>query len=120
MAHYALLDDNNIVTEVFVGKNENEDGINWEEWYGDFRNQKCKQTSYNTYQGQHLNGGVPFRKNYAGIGFYYDETKDAFYMPSPYPSWIFNEEKCIFESPVEKPIGFYSWNEEQLNWEITD
>ena len=74
MAHYAFLDSNNIVTEVIVGKNEGEDGIDWEQWYGEFRGQTCKRTSYSTLGGIHSNGGTPFRKNYAGFGYTYDLT----------------------------------------------
>lgn len=83
MAHYAFLDENNIVVEVIVGKDESEVGIDWEQYYGDFRGLKCKRTSYNTYANQHLNGGTPFRGNYAGIGYYYDETLDVFVPPKP-------------------------------------
>ena len=78
MAHYAFLDENNIVTEVIVGKDEGEDGIDWEQWYGEFRGQTCKRTSYNTVNGEHRFGGVPFRGTYAGIGFFYDEERDVF------------------------------------------
>jgi len=77
MAHYAFLDENNIVSEVIVGKNENEDGIDWEKYYGEFRGQTCKRTSYNTVGGVHNNGGVPYRKNYAGIGYLFREDINA-------------------------------------------
>jgi hypothetical protein len=83
MAHYAFLDDNNVVTEVIVGKDEEEDGIDWEKYYGDFRGQVCKRTSYNTYGNIHRGGGTPYRGNYAGIGFYYDSKLDAFISPKP-------------------------------------
>lgn len=83
MAHYAFLDENNIVTEVIVGRDENELGIDWEKYYGDFRGQVCKRTSYNTYNNQHKSGGVPYRGNYAGIGYYYDANLDAFIPPKP-------------------------------------
>jgi len=75
MAHYAFLDNNNIVTEVIAGKDENEllDGLIPEDWYGNFRNQRCIRTSYN--------GNI--RKNYAGIGYYYDEENDVFIPPKP-------------------------------------
>ena len=92
MAHYAFLDENNIVTEVIVGKDEGEDGIDWEKWYGDFRGQVCKRTSYNTQANRHLLGGVPFRGNYAGIGFYYDENLDMFIPPKPSDSSVLNVE----------------------------
>ena len=76
MAHYAILDENNRVIQVFVGKNEGEDGIDWEEYYG------AKRTSYNTQDGVHLNGGTPFRGTYAAIGMIYDPIKDEFTYPN--------------------------------------
>jgi hypothetical protein len=125
MAHYAFLDNNNIVTEIITGKNENEEGINWEEFYGNFRGQICKRTSYNTYGGVHILGGVPFRKNYAQIGGMYDPIKDAFLPPKPYNSWILNEQTCLWEppfAPTEKKTDpenqYYYWNESIINWEI--
>jgi hypothetical protein len=120
MAHYAFLDKNNIVTEVIVGKNEGEEGINWEQHYGSFRGQLCKRTSYNTVNGIHSLGGTPFRKNYAGIGMTYDETRDAFIPQKPYNSWILNEQTCNWEAPVARPDdnNIYTWNEEILNWEL--
>jgi hypothetical protein len=124
MAHYAFLDRNNIVTEVIVGKEEGEEGIDWEQKYGEFREQICKRTSYNTKEGVHLLGGTPFRKNYAGVGYSYNEIRDAFIPPKPYNSWILNEEKCIWESPVSKPSDSgtgtppkqYAWDEITLSW----
>jgi hypothetical protein len=120
MAHYAFLDENNIVTEVIVGIDEGEDGINWEQHYGNFRGQVCKRTSYNTSGGQHISGETPYRKNYAGIGFSYDETLDAFIPPSPFPSWILNEETCLWEAPVPYPTDgeSYAWNEEDQEWTL--
>jgi hypothetical protein len=73
MAHYAFLDENNVVTEVIVGKDEGEGGIDWEEYYGEFRGQKCRRTSYNTQNGEHILGGTPYRMNYAGIGYVFRE-----------------------------------------------
>lgn len=122
MAHYAFINNDNIVTEVIVGKNEGEDGTDWEQWYGEFRGQPCKRTSYNTYGGQHSDGGTPYRKNYAGIGYKYDSALDAFYAPQPYPSWILDEDTCVWEAPVAYPSGEgnYSWNEAGQSWdEIT-
>lgn len=118
MAHYAFLDDNNIVTEVIVGKDEGEEGIDWEQHYGNFRGQVCKRTSYNTRGGVHITGGTPYRKNYAGIGFAYDLTRDAFILPQPYPSWALNEDTCLWESPVPMPDdgGIYNWDEQALAW----
>jgi len=120
MAHYAFLNQNNIVTEIIVGKNENEEGINWEQHYGNFRKQTCKRTSYNTVGGVHLLGGTPFRKNYAGIGFTYDEQRDAFIPQKPFNSWILNEETCNWESPIPMPNdgNQYNWNEETQSWTL--
>ena len=110
MAHYAFLDENNIVTEVITGIDETEliEGLDPETWYGNFRGQTCKRTSYN--------GNI--RKNYAGISFYFDSDRDAFIPPKPYPSWILNEDTCNWESPVPYPEGegIYSWDEDQLQW----
>ena len=118
MAHYAFLDTNNIVTEVIVGKDEGEDGIDWEQHYGEFRGQTCKRTSYNTNGGVHTSGGTPYRKNYAGIGYSYDSSRDAFIPPKPFASWVLNETSCVWEAPTQKPTDgkVYSWNEEQLAW----
>jgi hypothetical protein len=118
MAHYAFLDLNNIVTEVIVGKNEGEDSIDWEQYYGEFRGQTCKRTSYNTYGGVHKNGGTPYRKNYAGIGFTYDLNRDAFIPSKPFASWVLNETTCCWDAPLAMPTDDkrYSWNEEQLAW----
>ena len=119
MAHYAFLDDNNIVTEVIVGKNEGEDGIDWETHYGDFRAQVCKRTSYNTQGGVHNADGTPYRKNYAGIGYSYDASRDAFVPPKPFASWSLNETSCLWEAPVPYPTDdkSYTWNEETTSWE---
>jgi len=118
MAHYAFLDENNVVTEVIVGKNEGEEGINWELHYGAFRNQVCKRTSYNTVGGVHNSGGTPFRKNYAGIGYTYDEQRDAFIPPKPYNSWVLNETSCLWDPPTPMPQDdkMYTWDEETTSW----
>jgi hypothetical protein len=115
MAHYAFLDENNIVTEVITGRNEDEiiDGISdWEAYYGNFRGQTCKRTSYNN----------NIRKNYAGIGYTYDPVKDAFIAPKPYPSWILDETTCTWKSTIDHPTdgGFYFWNEDLMTWEPTN
>jgi hypothetical protein len=110
MAHYAFLDSDNIVTEVIVGVDENEliEGKDTETWYGEFRGQVCKRTSYN--------GNM--RKNYAGLGFYFDEGRDAFIPPKPYPSWLLNEDTCQWEAPIPYPDDdlMYQWDEEQGDW----
>ena len=120
MAHYAFLDDNNVVTEVITGKDESDTTHDWEQWYGNFRGQVCKRTSYNTLGGQHTSGGTPYRKNYAGIGFTYDAARDAFIPPKPYSSWTLNEDTCLWQAPIAQPTDgqFYEWDENALNWVI--
>ena len=120
MAHYTFLDNNNIVTEVIVGKNEGEENTDWEVHYGNFRGQVCKRTSYNTSGGIHSFGGTPFRKNYAGIGYSYDEQRDAFIPQKPYSSFILNEDTCLWEPPVPYPTDGerYLWNEETISWDL--
>ena len=119
MSHFAKLDENNIVTFVTVGRDE-DDGLEAElsERTGDI----YKQTSYNTSGGVHSLGGTPFRKNYAGIGFTYDAERDAFILPKPYESWLLVEETCQWEAPVPYPDDglMYSWNEELTDWEATE
>jgi hypothetical protein len=118
MAHYAFLNADNIVTEVIVGKDE--DGpVDWESHYGAFRGQLCKRTSYNTVGGVHQFGGVPYRKNYAGVGYTYDESRDAFIPPKPYPSWILNEDTCLWDPPIPYPEddGMHTWNEDTQSWD---
>ena len=119
MAHYAFLNENYIVTEVIVGKDES--NFDWERYYGDIRGQLCKRTSYNTIGGVHKNGGTPLRKNYAGLGFTYDPIRDAFISPKPYPSWFLNEGSCIWEAPVSYPNDgqMYSWDESTKSWVLS-
>ena len=127
MAHYAFL-DNNIVTNVIVGKNEGEEGIDWEQHYANFQNQACKRTSYNTRGGVYYDPETnepsadqskAFRKNYASIGYTYDEQRDAFIPPKPFNSWILDEQTCLWEPPVPRPNDdkIYLWNEETTSWE---
>ncbi len=110
MAHYAFLDENNIVTEVIVGIDETEliEGKDPETWYGEFRGQVCKRTSYN----------ANIRKNYAGIGYTYDAERDAFIPPKSWESWVLNEETCQWEAPVPYPNdgAIYAWDEESTDW----
>jgi len=131
MAHYALLDENNIVFNVITGIDEDQliEGLDPETWYGNFHSCTCKRASYNTIGGVHLLDGIAFRKNYPGIGYSYDQTRDAFIAPKPedFPSWILNEEKCIWEPPVPKPLDAfdeedpvsYTWDEETVSWQLT-
>ena len=81
-----------------------------------------KQTSYNTNGGVHLFGGTPLRKNHAGIGYTYDENRDAFIPPKVFNSWVLNENTCIWEAPVSRPDNnnTYSWNEETLSWDLKE
>ena len=122
MAYYALLDENKIVTQVISGRDETEvvDGItSWEEYYGAFHNQRCLRTSYNSYGNEHLNGGTPYRGNFAGIGYTYDEDLDVFIAPKPFPSWLLNEATYRWEAPFAYPEdgGVYVWNEGNQEWE---
>lgn len=112
MAHYAYLDENNIVVAVTVGKDETEliNGLDTETYYAQGTPYRVKRTSYN--------GNI--RKNYAGIGYTYDETRDAFIPPKTFASWILDEETCLWMAPKPKPDGFYIWNEEQLEWEVAN
>lgn len=118
MAHYAFIDSNNIVTEVIPGRDEGEDDVDWEQWYGEFRGQTCKRTSYNTVGNQHPEG-KPFRKNYAGIGYTYDAQRDAFIPPQPFASWVLNEDTCVWGASVPMPTdGLYYWDESITNWVV--
>lgn len=120
MAHYALIDSNNVVENVFVGRDENDlvAGVtDWEVYYGNHHGKICKRTSYNTYGNQHPNG-TPFRGNYAGIGYWYDDTLDAFIPPQPYPSWVLNETTCLWDPPVAYPDDGlpHTWDEDTTSW----
>jgi hypothetical protein len=120
MAHYAFLDDNNIVVQVITGRDEEEsiDGItDWEQHYSEFSGYKVKRTSYNTYANEHQSGGIPFRKNYASIGGYYDEALDGFVPPKPFESWTLNETTCNWEPPTPQPTDYATWwDEATLSW----
>ena len=138
MAHFCKLGVGNIVERVEVVSNEiattEQAGIEFlQNLYGD--RAVWKQTSYNTKSGQHLLGGTPFRKNYGGVGYKYDQTRDAFIPTKPYESWTLNEETCEWEPPIEMPItytqgrtdadgndsiDFYRWNEENQSWDLSE
>jgi len=120
MAYYAFLDENNIVTEVIAGKDEGENGIDWEVRYGDFRGQVCKRTSFNTRGNVHHNGGTPFRGNFAGIGYIYRSDIDAFIEPQPIQSWILSS-NFLWQPPVAMPTDGtmespYTWDEATTSW----
>ena len=114
MAHYAFLNDNNIVTEVIVGKDETDTTHNWEEFYGTIRNQTCKRTSYNTQGNVHTDGGTALRGNYAGVGYTYDSDNDVFYAPRPYASWTLGNNSWLWNAPIAYPDDDknYYWDED--------
>jgi hypothetical protein len=108
MAHYAFLDENNVVTEVITGIDETEliEGVDTETWYGNFRAQVCKRTSYNN----------NIRKQYAGIGYSYDPVADVFIAPQPYPSWSLDD-NFDWQPLTPRPEGeLWSWDEATLSW----
>lgn len=111
MSHFAKVVDG-IVTQVIVAEPE------FFNTFVDSSPGQWIQTSYNTRGGVHLNGGEPLRKNYAGIGYTYDAQRDAFIPPKPYPSWVLNEDTCLWDSPVPYPTDDkrYEWDEQTTNW----
>jgi hypothetical protein len=120
MAHFAEINEENIVTRVLVVDNSEEDNgqVFLAETLG--LGGTWLKTSYNTQGGVHSNGGTPFRKNYAGIGYTYDSGRDAFIPPKPYASWVLNEDKCLWDAPTPMPIEegkMFRWVEEDLNWQ---
>ena len=127
MASFAKIGLNNKVIEVLSVVNEvlhDSNGVEQESIGIDFLTKLTgypvwKQTSYNTHGGVHSSGGTPLRKNHAGIGYTYDEDRDAFIPPKPFNSWILNEDTCLWNAPVAYPSdnGRYKWNENNLNWE---
>lgn len=128
MAHYAFLDRNNVVIQVIVGKDEGEDGVNWEDKYGAMHKKVCRRTSYNTKGGIHYDQIThqpstdqtkAFRKNYAGVGYTFDPERDAFIPPKIYESWTLNETSCLWEAPTPYPDdgNVYRWNEVSKTWD---
>lgn len=113
MSHFAQIDENNIVVQVIVAEQDFIDAGH----VGDPAT--WIQTSYNTRGGEHVLGGTPLRKNYAGIGFTYDKKLDAFIPPKPFTSWKLNKTTCLWDPPVAYPDDgkFYTWNETIKNWE---
>ena len=122
MAHWAEIDSDNIVTRVLVVADDVEDGQTFlAETLG--LGGTWKKTSYNTHGGVHSNGGNPYRKNYAGIGFTFDAVKDAFIPPKPFASWTLDAETCLWEAPVAMPTdgNVYVWDEATTSWkEVTN
>ena len=113
MAYYAFLDADNVVTEVIAGIDETEliESLLPETWYGNFRGQVCKRTSYNN----------NIRYNYAGIGYTYDTVRDAFIAPQPWASWVLDAATCRWVAPMAMPSeGLWMWDEATLSWvEVT-
>lgn len=115
MGHYAKVVDGK-VTQVIVAE------ADFFNTFVDTTPGQWIQTSYNTHGGQHTQGGTPLRKNYAGIGFSYDSQLDAFIPPQPFPSWLLNNDTCLWEAPTPKPNDdkFYKWEESSQSWvEVT-
>ena len=132
MAHFALLDNNNRVVQVLVGRDD-DDGKEAE--LSARTGQQYRQTSYNTRAGIHYTGNEPsadqskaFRKNYAGIGYLYDPVRDAFIPPKPYPSWVLVESTCLWKAPVDMPEDAgtgdppkrYRWDEVTTSWVVVE
>ena len=115
MGHYAKV-NSGIVEQVIVAE------ADFFDTFVDSSPGQWIQTSYNTHGGVHSNGGTPLRKNYAGIGYTYDATRDAFYAPQPYPSWTLNDTSCLWEAPTARPTDGqrYEWNEETTSWDAVD
>jgi hypothetical protein len=113
MSHFAQIDSNNIVIQVIVAEQDVIDsGL-----FG--ASNTWIQTSYNTHGGTHALGGIPLRKNYAGIGYIYDRERDAFIPPKPYASWVLNEQTCLWEAPIPMPIEAgktFLWDENTTSW----
>jgi hypothetical protein len=111
MAYYAKV-SNGLVTQVIVAEAE------FFDTFVDSSPGEWIKTSYNTSGGVHSDGGTPLRKNYAGVGFTYDSTRDAFIPPQPYNSWTLNEDTCLWDSPIAYPTDDkdYAWDEDITNW----
>jgi hypothetical protein len=131
MASFAKLDENNVVLAVISvhnnellndnGNESEQNGIDFlTQWSGGYTN--WKQTSYNTIGGVHSNGGTPFRKNHAAVGYSYDAQRDAFIPPKPFASWLLNEDTCQWQAPVAIPTdgSMYSWDEATTSWVLND
>jgi len=131
MASFAKIENNIVITVVSVvnevlkdsnGIEQENIGIEFLKTLYNEPNAIWKQTSYNTVGGVHLLGGTPFRKNHAGIGYTYDENRNAFIPQKPYNSWVLNENTCNWEAPITRPIddNMYTWNESTLSWDLLD
>ena len=122
MEHYAYINALNKVVEVITGPDDGHNGKSWEEWetfYSERKGITCKRTCKKTSLGEHKDGGTPFRKNYAGVGYTYDANLDAFIPPKLFDSWVLDESKGDWAPPVEYPDDGnpYVWNEESQQWD---
>ena len=115
MSHFAKV-NSGVVEQVIVAEPEFFDN------FVDSSPGEWIQTSYNTYGGVHANGGDPMRMNYAGVGYTYDRVRDAFIPPKPYPSWVLNEDTCLWDAPTPMPDDgqMYTWNDETRNWDLIE
>jgi hypothetical protein len=122
MANFAEIDENNIVIRVLVTDNNDENGDEGLQMLNQVFGGTWVKASYNTVAGVHKRGGIPFRKNFPGAGYIYDEDRNAFYTPKPFESWVLNEDTCVWNAPVEYPIDGqkYFWNEDTLSWELNN
>jgi hypothetical protein len=120
MAHWAEIDNNNIVLRVTVGSNEDSD--EGYQWLINNLGGTWIKTSYNTYGGVHKLNGTPLRKNFGLPGFTYDKNRDAFIPPKIFNSWVLNEETCLWEAPTSMPTDnkIYHWVEADLNWQVVE
>ena len=130
MAHWAELDENNIVTRVLVGDNNDPNEDEGYQWLIDNLGGTWVKTSYNAVNGKRrdpetgdMTDEAGFRKNYAGVGYTYDSVRDAFIPPKMFASWVINEDTCNWEAPTAMPVEegkFFTWNEETVSWESHD
>ena len=129
MAHWAEIDENNIVLQVIVADNNDPEGDEGYKWLINNLGGTWVKTSYNAVAGKYRNPETNeiidqpgFRKNFAGIGFTYDSDRDAFIPPKPYNSWIINEDTCLWKAPIPYPNneGIYTWNESTLSWDTAE
>lgn len=122
MSHWAQVDEHNIVVNVLIGNNDEPD--EGYQWMVNNHGGRWIKTSINTYGGVHIQGGIPLRKNYAGIGYTYDEILDAFIPPKPeqFPSFIIDEDTGLWKPPFERPSdgNVYSWDESSISWKIIE
>ena len=118
MAHWAEIDENNVVVKVLVGDNNDPNGDEGYQWLIDNLGGRWIKTSYNTVNGVHAQGGTPLRWTYAGIGYKYDEALDSFIPPVPYVGWLFDVATMSWVAPRPKPdSGFWEWNNDIADWD---